>query len=184
MICFKTSIYLIFIEPMKIWFVLSFFCCLVIILVQHTFCCSIDVFKLSFSDWLDVELIWLCKRNKVVHNYSQVFIISSLKEIGEWFEMKPVFFVAFPLNLVCLFSWIWVAQCFLQGWGVKMQWLFFANQFIQPLSQKVWSSCRGQRNQCFPYQESLHGRSMVFGPLDWILRVASCTSVGFPFASA
>jgi hypothetical protein len=42
-----------------------------------------------------------------------------------------------PLNLVCLFFWIWVAQCFLQGWGVKIQWLFFANQFIQPLSQKV-----------------------------------------------
>jgi hypothetical protein len=31
-------------------------------------------------------------------------------------------------------------------------WLFFANPFLQPLSQKVWSSCRGQRNQCFPYQ--------------------------------
>jgi hypothetical protein len=45
----------------------------------------------------------LCKRNKVIHNSSQVFTISSLKEISELFKMKPVL-------LCCISLWIWCAS--------------------------------------------------------------------------
>jgi hypothetical protein len=45
----------------------------------------------------------------------------------------------FLLNLMCLFSWIWLLQCFLQGWGgggLKYNGsCFFGNQFIHYLKK-------------------------------------------------
>jgi hypothetical protein len=87
----------------------------------------------------------------------------------------------FPLNLVCLFSWIWVVQCFLQGGGglVKIQWLFFANQFIHYLKKcEVFVEGEGTNVFCFRKVCVVHSVWTIGLNLEGCIMYISRVSVG------
>jgi hypothetical protein len=112
----------------------------------------------------------------------QIFTISSFKETGKWFKMKPVL-------CCCISFWIWCAfflgfgfcnvSCKVGGGGgLKYNGsCFFGNQFIHYL-KKCEALVEGKGINVFRIRKV----SVVYA-LDWILRNVSRTSVGFPFAS-